>query len=83
LMDALKRAVPSLNAQLELRRTILHALYLRREVAAVRAQLSSVLSAPKPTRSTKAGRNDPCPCGSGKKFKHCCLGKTDSVRGVG
>jgi uncharacterized protein len=23
----------------------------------------------------KAGRNDPCPCGSGKKFKHCC-GKT-------
>jgi hypothetical protein len=20
------------------------------------------------------GRNDPCPCGSGKKFKHCCLG---------
>ncbi len=25
----------------------------------------------------KTGRNDPCPCGSGKKFKHCCqrLGK--------
>ncbi len=22
------------------------------------------------------GRNDPCPCGSGKKFKKCCLGKT-------
>lgn len=21
------------------------------------------------------GRNDPCPCGSGKKFKKCCLGK--------
>lgn len=20
----------------------------------------------------KVGRNDPCPCGSGKKFKHCC-----------
>src|SRR3954454_21862329 len=20
-------------------------------------------------------RNDPCPCGSGKKFKHCCIGK--------
>ena len=19
------------------------------------------------------GRNDPCPCGSGKKYKHCCL----------
>ncbi|MFH1351059.1 MAG: anaerobic sulfatase maturase [Pseudomonadota bacterium] len=24
---------------------------------------------------TKAGRNDPCPCGSGKKYKKCCLGK--------
>lgn len=22
---------------------------------------------------TKVGRNDPCPCGSGKKFKKCCL----------
>jgi len=22
---------------------------------------------------TKIGRNDPCPCGSGRKFKHCCL----------
>jgi hypothetical protein len=21
----------------------------------------------------KAGRNDPCPCGSGKKYKKCCL----------
>ena len=20
----------------------------------------------------KVGRNDPCPCGSGKKYKHCC-----------
>ena len=25
--------------------------------------------------TTKVGRNDPCPCGSGKKFKHCCQGK--------
>ena len=25
--------------------------------------------------SPKIGRNEPCPCGSGKKFKHCC-GKT-------
>ena len=23
----------------------------------------------------KTGRNDPCPCGSGKKFKRCCIGK--------
>jgi preprotein translocase subunit SecA len=25
-----------------------------------------------PTHSTKVGRNDPCPCGSGKKYKKCC-----------
>ncbi len=26
-----------------------------------------------PTRAfRKVGRNDPCPCGSGKKYKHCC-----------
>lgn len=23
----------------------------------------------------KIGRNDPCPCRSGKKFKHCCMNK--------
>ncbi|MEW5760915.1 MAG: SEC-C metal-binding domain-containing protein, partial [Candidatus Thermoplasmatota archaeon] len=23
----------------------------------------------------KIGRNEPCPCGSGKKYKKCCLGK--------
>ena len=22
--------------------------------------------------SNKVGRNDPCPCGSGKKYKNCC-----------
>ena len=26
----------------------------------------------KPTRKQKIGRNDPCPCGSGKKYKQCC-----------
>jgi len=26
--------------------------------------------------SVKPGRNDPCPCGSGKKYKRCCLPKT-------
>jgi len=27
------------------------------------------------TNSKTPGRNDPCPCGSGKKYKKCCLGK--------
>lgn len=26
----------------------------------------------------KVGRNDPCPCGSGKKYKKCCLNKMES-----
>ncbi len=27
----------------------------------------------------KAGRNDPCPCGSGKKYKKCCLAKDQAA----
>ena len=32
--------------------------------------------APQPTNhavAEKIGRNDPCPCGSGKKYKKCCM----------
>ena len=29
-------------------------------------------------RRQKAGRNDPCPCGSGKKYKNCCLSKDEN-----
>ena len=27
--------------------------------------------------SNKYGRNEPCPCGSGKKYKKCCINKND------
>ena len=27
---------------------------------------------PEKSLSAKVGRNDPCPCGSGKKYKKCC-----------
>lgn len=30
---------------------------------------------PAPKKAAKIGRNEPCPCGSGKKYKKCCLGK--------
>ena len=32
---------------------------------------------PKPirNRAAKLGRNDPCPCGSGLKYKRCCMGR--------
>ena len=29
---------------------------------------------------SKIGRNDPCPCGSGKKYKKCCLAQDDKRR---
>lgn len=28
----------------------------------------------------KIGRNEPCPCGSGKKFKKCCFGKSEEQK---
>lgn len=33
----------------------------------------------------KVGRNDPCPCGSGKKYKNCCLnsGKYETRHQIG
>lgn len=45
------------------------AILLLRKIAQMRA------SRPTPVHQTsrpKTGRNDPCPCGSGKKFKRCC-----------
>ena len=37
------------------------------------SDLEVLLNLPKPAVvEKKAGRNDPCPCGSGKKFKKCC-----------
>jgi tetratricopeptide (TPR) repeat protein len=29
---------------------------------------------------TKVGRNQPCPCGSGKKYKQCCLDSDEAAR---
>ena len=44
----------------------LAALLFDGEVPATAAQLTPVIAAP------KVGRNEPCPCGSGNKFKRCC-----------
>ncbi len=30
---------------------------------------------PQPVSVTKIARNEPCPCGSGKKYKRCCYGR--------
>ena len=34
------------------------------------------------TTSHKVGRNEPCPCGSGRKFKVCCEGKTKNSQNL-
>jgi SWIM/SEC-C metal-binding protein len=35
--------------------------------------LETLLNWPKPQKAEKkVGRNEPCPCGSGKKYKRCC-----------
>jgi hypothetical protein len=50
---------------------------LRRREAQLKA-VGATLWRPvaKPVRAARQpGRNDPCPCGSGKKYKKCCLGK--------
>ena len=49
-----------------------------------RAQEAQLLGPTQPSHGTprsgpKVGRNDPCPCGSGKKFKKCCGGATAAV----
>ncbi len=40
--------------------------------AAKPRQQTAQIPATHPDRATKTGRNDPCPCGSGRKYKKCC-----------
>jgi uncharacterized protein len=44
----------------------IHAYWLRRRSA-------ETVSQPIHHNAERVGRNDPCPCGSGKKYKKCCL----------
>jgi SWIM/SEC-C metal-binding protein len=46
------------------------------------SDFEKAINPPKPVLSDKIGRNDPCPCGSGKKFKKCC-GGTDATQPQG
>ncbi len=48
---------------------------LARRSAVMHSLAGKIVAAPKrgvERTSPKVGRNDPCPCGSGKKFKKCC-----------
>lgn len=37
---------------------------------------------PEPSANRKVGRNNPCPCGSGKKYKKCCITKHQGGSGL-
>ncbi len=45
------------------------------DVLAVFDEEDEAPAEPAENRFKNIGRNDPCPCGSGKKYKKCCLGK--------
>ncbi len=48
---------------------------LKQHIAATEAEFEAHRArvAPVKAAAPKPGRNDPCPCGSGKKYKRCCL----------
>ena len=48
------------------------ALVEQREIAARRDEMNMRLSSEDSPIEKKVARNDPCPCGSGKKYKNCC-----------
>lgn len=35
--------------------------------------MARIRTKPLHRKNAKVGRNDPCPCGSGKKYKNCCM----------
>ena len=52
-----------------------------KETGTAAATESAVKKVPVRNASKKVGPNDPCPCGSGKKYKKCCMQK-DKVEGL-
>ena len=66
LTHALREAYPSLAAEIRKRRTTLRTLYRN---AQAREQWDAT---PSPVPAAKTRPNEPCPCGSGRKYKKCC-----------
>jgi len=58
-----KRHTEELEAQLEAHKKLLEAETIKEEAKLIQIAIKR--------GSTKVGRNDPCPCGSGKKYKQC------------
>ncbi|MEQ1713233.1 MAG: SEC-C metal-binding domain-containing protein, partial [Hyphomicrobium sp.] len=68
----MERANPTLYKLLRARHTRLRAIYAHCR----QRDLKTIASA---LRAGSVGRNDPCPCGSGRKYKKCCLGRSASL----
>ena len=61
MADAIHQTVP---------RAVARYAHMGRSIAEVLAERDA--DAPELTHDAKVGRNDPCPCGSGRKYKKCC-----------
>ena len=85
LAEAVEDVLTAFLADLGQRAVVLHSFELqrallgqagtfRRRVAAgdLAGRAPGPAARPFVHRADKTGRNDPCPCGSGKKFKQCC-----------
>lgn len=66
---AFLEALGSWSAELSLRRDLLRQAMRRRLQPAAPVRVPALVGAP---ASPRVRRNDPCPCGSGSKFKKCC-----------
>jgi preprotein translocase subunit SecA len=68
------------TVQHDVAHTVFHVNIVRQEPQKETASPMAKMAKPAPVRQAprqagsgqKVGRNDPCPCGSGKKYKHCC-----------
>ena len=69
------------NIQYDVAHTIYHVNIVRKEAPQQAPSVMAQVAAggtgdtgkqPAKTAGKKVGRNDPCPCGSGKKYKKCC-----------
>ena len=47
------------------------------------SDLEKALNPPEPFRAEHIGRNDPCPCGSGRKYKRCCGARAETSEAFG
>ena len=69
LLDAIDNEVTLFLINAEIRQNIERKQVIKGEAV----NDSTKLKKSEPKKSTKVGRNQVCPCGSGKKYKNCCL----------